>query len=353
MENNVVIWGATGMDGSKLCELYAHDYNVIGVKRRTSTNNIVNLIPIMNHPNFNLVEGDITDSGSVNNIMSKYKPIYCVNTSSQSHVATSFEQPSYTFDVVAKGVLYLLEAIKNYSPYTKLLQCSSSEMFGDNYTTDNDGTKYQDEQTALSPNSPYAVAKVAAHNLVRIYRKSYNLFCATAITFNHEGIRRGENFVTRKITKWIASANKGLGYTISGQVQEPMQVKALLKLSYPKLKLGNIDSVRDFGDSDDYCEVFMKILQHTQPDDYVICTGVGHSIRDFLEEAFGYIGQNWQDYVEIDPTLYRPYEVPFLCGRCTKANNILGWKSTVNFQTLVRKMVLHDLQEANLSEKNQ
>ena len=337
--STALIYGVTGQDGSYLAELLlSQSYSVIGVKRRTSTNNTTNIQSILNHPNFTLIEGDITDQTSINNIITQYQPHECYNTAAQSHVATSFEQPSYTFDVTAKGVLFLLEAIKNYSPYTKLLQFSTSEMFGDNYTTDEYVNKYQDEDTPLSPNSPYAVAKTAAHHLVKVYRTAYKLHCSTAITFNHEGIRRGENFVTRKITKYIGELHRWLNDRSNCVGHE-----------FPKLKLGNIDSVRDFGDSDDYCGAFMKILQQPKPDDYVICTGVGHSIKEFLEEAFGCIGKNWQDFVEIDPNFYRPYDVPYLCGRYDKAKRILDWEPTTDFKTLVKKMVLHDLQETNLS----
>jgi len=354
MDNKTaLIFGCTGMDGSHLSDMLCDKgYNVIGVKRRSSTNTTQNLTYALNQPNFTLIEGDICDPSSVNNIISIYKPHECYLMAAQSHVATSFNQPSYTFQVNAVGPLYVLEAIRLYSPATRLVQASTSEMFGNNYSTtkkwngmipaydirdiidDEDYTvteKFQDENTSLSPNSPYAVAKVATHHLIRVYREAYGLHCSAAISFNHESSRRGENFVTRKITKWIADNLDNIAYPKF--TENPIEY----------LKLGNIDAVRDWGYSPDFCEAFFQILQQDVPDDYVICTGESHTVREFLEEAFTYIGQDYTRFVQIDQDLYRPNEVPFLCGKYDKIKNKLGWEPKVKFKELVQIMVDSDI----------
>jgi len=344
-----VIWGITGQDGSYLSELLlSKGYQVIGVNRRTSTNNTERLTE---HSNLTIVEGDLCDSGSVTRIINRYKPDECYNLAAQSHVATSFIQPSYTFDVNARGPLFILDAIYNHSPHTKFYQASTSEMFGSNYSQHiihyneigeaqqayienrtykgphTDIYKYQNEDTPLSPNSPYAVAKTAAHNLVRVYRDAYDIYVCGGILFNHESERRGENFVTRKITRYIGKFMNSC------------------RISNGKLKLGNIDAVRDWGYAPDYVEAMWLMLQQEKPDDYIVGTGVGHSVRDFLMEAFESVGLNWEDFVEIDKNLYRPNEVPYLRCDASKAKNILGWVPKTDFKELVHKMVQHDIKQ--------
>ena len=343
-----VITGISGQDASYLSELLlSKDYNVIGINRRTSGNNISRLSNCIDNPKFNLIEGDLCDSNSINNIIHRYKPDEFYNLAAQSHVATSFSQPTYTFDVNAKGPLLILEAIHQYSKHTKFYQASTSEMFGSNYSTKINGTfvgmqpeadsfgyinrseeKYQDESTSLCPNSPYAVAKVAAHNLVRIYRDAYNIHASAGILFNHESERRGENFVTRKITKYIGSLAN------SNDI-----------LQFPSLKLGNIDAVRDWGHARDYIEAMWRMLQQNKPDDYIIGTGEGYTVKEFLIEAFSLIGLNWEDFVEIDPSLYRPCEVPYLRCDPSKAKKVLGWKANTTFKELVKLMVESDINE--------
>ena len=286
--------------------------------------------------------------------MSKYQPDEYYNLAAQSHVVTSFDQPVHTFDVNANGVLYALEAIRKFSPETRFYQASTSEMFGSNFSCeaaieyeddvppkDNNGDKgmsvslrkFQDEETPLSPNSPYAVAKVAAHNLVSLYRRSYNVHASAGILFNHEGERRGENFVTRKMTKYVA------------RLYHHRNSLAGLRggAEYETLKLGNLDAQRDWGYAPDYVEAMYLMLQQDIPDDYVICTGRAYSVRDFLTASFKCIGiQDWSKYVEIDPQFYRPCEVEFLRGDSSKARRVLGWEPKTSFEMLVRKMMQAD-----------
>lgn len=332
-----IITGITGQDGSYLAELLlAKKYKVYGIYRRTSSPNFSRLYNALKYKNFHLLEGDVCDPYLVARTLKAIKPDEYYNLAAQSHVATSFEQPSYTWDVTAKGVLNALEAIRNESPSTKFYQASSSEMFGKNYTVEYENgvelRKYQNEGTPFYPQSPYAIAKLAGHHLVRNYRDSYQIFACSGILFNHESERRGENFVTRKITKW-------LGEFIANDKNN----------SYPKLRLGNLDAFRDWGHAEDYVVAMWNMLQHTEPDDYVVATGTTHTIRDFLTEAFSIYNLNWEDHVIIDPKFYRPAEVEFLLGLPDKANKVLDWYPKISFTELVERMVKSDVQESRLS----
>jgi GDPmannose 4,6-dehydratase len=273
-------------------------------------------------------------------IVKAIKPDEYYNLAAQSHVATSFEQPSYTWDATAKGVLNALEAIRNESADTKFYQASSSEMFGKNYTTVYDDfgenpLKFQNEETAFYPQSPYAIAKLAGHHLVRNYRDSYNIFACSGILFNHESERRGENFVTRKITKW-------LGEFIASDKDK----------KFPKLRLGNLDAHRDWGHAQDYVKAMWLMLQQENPDDYVVATGNTYTIKEFLEAAFSRYDLNWEKYVVIDPKFYRPAEVEFLRGSPKKAKEKLKWSPEISFYSLVERMVEHDVAEARLSRQS-
>ena len=256
-----IITGVTGQDGSYLAELLtANKYKVYGIYRRTSSLNFSRLYNVVKNKNFHLLEGDICDPYCVARILKAIKPDEYYNLAAQSHVATSFEQPSYTWDATAKGVLNALEAIRNESADTKFYQASSSEMFGKNYTTVYDDfgenpLKFQNEETPFYPQSPYAIAKLAGHHLVRNYRDSYNIFACSGILFNHESERRGENFVTRKITKW-------LGEFIASDKDK----------KFPKLRLGNLDAHRDWGHAEDYVKAMWLMLQQETPHDYVLAT---------------------------------------------------------------------------------
>lgn len=323
-----MISGVNGQDGSNLAELLLNKgYKVVGIRRRSSTNNLWRLTNILNDSNFELVEGDVTDAISMYNIVDKYKPDEFYNTAAQSFVAASFEEPQYTANVDYIGVINILEAVRKFSPNTRIAQFSTSEMFGS--SVDDDG--FQDENTPFSPQSPYAVAKVAAHNLCRIYRNAYNLFACCPIMFNHEGPRRGEEFVTRKITKWI------------GDNYDKIKTEKALNNS-AKLNLGNLDASRDWGNSRDFMQAVYLMMQQDQPEDYVIATGETHTIREFLDIAFGCIGvRDWAPYVYINQKFIRPAEVPYLRGNYSKIKNKLGWKPETSFEELVELMVKSDL----------
>jgi GDPmannose 4,6-dehydratase len=371
-----IIFGITGQDGSYLAEtLLDKGYEVVGITRRTSTPNTININHILQK--ITLVEGDITDSFSVNSIISQHKADEIYNLAAQSHVATSFDQPNLTTDITYSGVLNILEAIR-YSERRdemRFYQASSSEMFGKNYTekkvptlalenvlgtitTDEkysdsmcDLHKYQDEDTPFMPQSPYAIAKLAAHHLVRNYRESYGIHASCGILFNHESERRGEKFVTRKITKWIGEFENWRGDEIFFADEELYiyDQDTDEKISFPKLRLGNLDAKRDWGHAEDYVNAMWLMLQQENPDDYVIGTGETHSIREFLDAAFRRIGiDGWSNYVVVDPKFYRPAEVDYLLGIPKKAEKQLGWKRNITFEKLAERMVDYDVEKARL-----
>jgi len=331
-----IIFGITGQDGSYLAELLLEKgYEVVGITRRVSVPTLNRITHIL--PKIKIIEGDITDAFSVSNVIKEEAPDEIYNLAAQSHVGTSFKQPSLTWDVTAGGVLNILEAIR-YSGRKddiKFYQASSSEMFGKNYNLREglaEMIKYQDEKTPFMPQSPYAIAKLAAHHLVRNYRDSYGIFACSGILFNHESERRGEKFVTRKITKWIGE------FVASGMDTE-----------FPALRLGNLDAKRDWGHAEDYVRGMWEMVQHETPNDYVVATGESHSVREFLDIAFRHIGiDDWDDFVVIDPEFYRPAEVDYLLGIPAKAKRVLGWKPEISFQKLVERMVDSDVEAARL-----
>jgi len=331
-----IIFGITGQDGSYLAELLLEKgYEVVGVTRRVSVPTLNRIEHIL--PKIKIVEGDITDAFSVSNIIKEEEPDEIYNLAAQSHVGTSFKQPSLTWDVTAGGVLNILEAIRYSSrkDNIKFYQASSSEMFGKNYSLREqfvDILKYQDEKTPFAPQSPYAIAKLAAHHLVRNYRDSYGIFACSGILFNHESERRGEKFVTRKITKWIGE------FVASGMDKE-----------FPALRLGNLDAKRDWGHAEDYVRAMWEMMQHETPNDYVVATGETHSVRDFLDVAFKHVGiDDWEDLVVIDPEFYRPSEVDYLLGIPAKAKRVLGWEPEISFEKLAERMVDSDVEAARL-----
>ncbi len=359
-----LLTGITGQDGSYLAELLIDKgHKVVGLIRRSSTDNTERLKGVVDSPSFILEEGDLTDSFSISSIVKKYKPDYLYNLAAQSHVGTSFEQPKYTWGVNAVGPLNLLEAIRRESPSTKFYQASTSELFGSEYDIDGQGKFYQDEKTCMYPNSPYAVAKMAAHDLVRIYRDAYDIFGCCGILFNHESPRRGENFVTRKVTKYVGklsrwknkkSNNVYVDYLeAENRWEEAIQeginiaVKDALSLEEskppPKLKLGNLDASRDWGHALDYCKGMILMMEQETPQDFVLATGETHSIKELLEVSFGEIGENWEDWVEVDPAFFRPCEVPYLCGRADRAKRRLGWEPEISFEELIKEMVREDI----------
>tara|TARA_R110000796_G_scaffold6309_5_gene22555 strand:- start:8416 stop:9399 length:984 start_codon:yes stop_codon:yes gene_type:complete len=318
-KKTALITGITGQDGSYLAELLLEKgYRVIGGKRRTSTIRTERIDHIYEDENFILEYFDLNDSSSMWKLLKQYEPDEIYNLAAQSHVRVSFDVPINTVDGVALGTLRLLEAMRHIVPEAKLYQASSSEMFGDN-------PDYPfDESSTLMPASPYACAKVFAHNLIRNYRESYGLHVSSGILFNHESPRRGETFVTRKIT--LAAARIKLG------LQD-------------KLYLGNLTAHRDWGYAGDYVEMMWLMLQQDTPDDYVISTGETHTVEQFLYQVFAAAGLDPKEYVEIDERLFRPHEVPYLLGDSTKAKERLGWVPETKFKQLAELMYNSDYEK--------
>jgi GDPmannose 4,6-dehydratase len=308
------VTGVCGQDGSYLSELLLEkNYEVYGLKRRTSGDGYNNAKHLLD--SVNIVEGDLSDQTSLNNIIKEIKPDEVYNLAAQSHVGTSFKQPLYTADVTGLGVLRLLEAIKEFSPTSRFYQASSSELFGSSPPP-------QNEQTIFHPRSPYGLAKQFGYWATVNYREAYNMFACNGILFNHEGARRGFEFVTRKITNAAAKIKLGL---------------------QDKLILGNLDAQRDIGSAKDYVEGMWLMLQAEKPDDYVLATGETHSIKEMLDVVFEHLGLDWNKYVEISQAFYRPSEVNALCGDYSKAKKELGWEPKTNWKALLIEMVENDL----------
>lgn len=310
-----LITGITGQDGSYLAEfLLKKGYQVIGMVRRTSTLNFHRLSHIQDR--IQLVPGDLGDQVSLIHLLEEHQPDEVYNLAAQSFVQTSWNQPVFTGDVTALGVTRILDAIRIVNQRTRFYQASSSEMFGKVVQVP------QSERTPFYPRSPYGVAKVYGHWITVNYRESYDLHATSGILFNHESPRRGLEFVTRKITHHVAQIKLGLT---------------------DELRLGNLDSQRDWGYAGDYVKAMWLMLQQDHPEDYVIATGETHSVQQFLEEAFGYVDMDWRDYIIQDPRFMRPAEVDLLVGDATKAGQQLGWEPSVSFRELVRMMVDADL----------
>jgi GDPmannose 4,6-dehydratase len=325
MTIRALITGITGQDGSFLTELLLEKgYEVYGIIRRSSSFNTDRIDHLYQDPHepetrLRLVYGDLNDSSSLNTILRQTAPDEIYNLGAQSHVRVSFDVPEYTGEVTGLGTVRILEAIREAGIRPKFYQASSSELFGKVLETP------QTERTPFYPRSPYGCAKAYAYWITVNYRESYGLFACNGILFNHESERRGETFVSRKITRAATRIKLGL--------QE-------------KLYLGNLDARRDWGYARDYVEAMWLMMQAAEPDDFVIATGETHSIREFLDEAFGYLNLDWNKYVEIDPRYFRPTEVDLLLGDATKARQVLGWEPRVSFKELVRLMVDSDLELA-------
>jgi GDPmannose 4,6-dehydratase len=322
MSKRALITGITGQDGSYLAELLLEKgYEVHGIIRRSSSFNTQRIDHIYRDAHdpksrLFLLHGDLSDSSALNTILRNVQPHEIYNLGAQSHVRVSFDTPEYTTDVTALGTIRILEAIREVGISPKFYQASSSEMFGKVVETP------QSEKTPFHPRSPYACAKVFAHYATVNYREAYNLFACNGILFNHESERRGETFVTRKITRAATRIKLGL---------------------QDKLFLGNLDAKRDWGYAKDYVEAMWLMMQADASDDYVIATGETHSVQEFVEETFRYLDLDWKQYVEIDPWYYRPSEVDLLLGDSSKARRELGWEPKVGFKDLVKLMVNHDL----------
>ena len=322
MTKTALITGVTGQDGSYLSEfLLEKGYQVVGLKRRTSTICTQRVDHLFSHPNFKMRYFNLNDAGCLWKLILEYRPDEIYNVAAQSHVKVSFETPEETVQSIALGTLRLLEAVKTIDPtgnQMRVYQASSSEMFGDN-------PNYPfNEESKFMPASPYACAKVFSHNLVRNYRESYGQFACSGILFNHESPRRGETFVTRKITRAAAKIKAGLQET---------------------LYLGNLSAKRDWGFAGDYVEAMWLMLQQDTPDDYVIATGKTYSVEEFLHEVFDIAGLDVKKHVQIDRALFRPHEVPYLLGDPSKARKKLNWKPKTSMKELARSMYNSDWNE--------
>ena len=321
-----LITGITGQDGSYLAEfLLNKGYEVHGIVRRSSSFNRSRIDHLYQDPHlpktrFFLHYGDLADSEQISYLIYNIRPDEIYNLAAQSHVRVSFDLPEYTSNITALGTTRLLEALRRSGNNAKFYQASSSEMFGA-------APPPQNEKTPFHPRSPYAASKVYSYWMVRNYRDGYNLFTTNGILFNHESPRRGENFVTRKITRGLA---------------------AILSKKAEKLYLGNLDAKRDWGYAPEYVEVMWKMLQQDEPDDYVIGTGETHSVKEFLEEAFGYLDLDWKKYVEIDKRYFRPTEVEYLKADPSKARKNLNWSPQITFRDLVKIMVDCDMESFGL-----
>jgi GDPmannose 4,6-dehydratase len=339
MKKKAFITGITGQDGSYLAELLLKKgYEVHGLVRRTSLFNRHRIAALKTDPHVRtedifLYYGDLGDSSSINALISKIKPDELYHLGAQSHVGVSFEVPEYTADITGVATLRVLEAIRHLSPKTKFYQASSSELYGKIQEP------MQNEETPFYPRSPYATAKIYAYWIVKNYRESYGIFASNGILFNHESPRRGENFVTRKIT---------------------LSIKSIMKGELDRIYIGNLDAKRDWGYTEDYVEGMWRILQQEKAEDYVLATGETHSVREFIEEAFNYVGieiewkgkgleekgynkETGKELVVVDPNYFRPNEVDVLLGDPSKAKRELGWEPKVKFKELVRIMMEADM----------
>ncbi len=316
-----LITGITGQDGSYLAELLlSKGYRVIGVARRSSTVTYERIEHLLD--DITVVQGDLHDQGSLLSLLEEYRPTEVYNLAAQSFVPTSWNQPALTGEITALGVTRMLEAIRFVNPKIRFYQASSSEMFGKVVEVP------QSETTSFYPRSPYGVAKVYGHWITVNYRESFNMFATSGILFNHESPRRGLEFVTRKISHGVARIKHG-------QAKE--------------LRLGNLESQRDWGFAGDYVEAMWRMLQHDQPDNFVVGMGETHSVREFCEIAFSHVGLDYNDYVVQDERFYRPAEVDLLISNPSKVRSVLGWEPAVGFKELVTMMVDHDMERLNKS----
>lgn len=319
-----LITGVTGQDGSYLAELLLEKgYEVYGMVRNLRRESHQRLAGVA--PRISFVESDLTDQSSLDRMIQQARPDEVYNLAGQTFIPVSWSQPLLTMEITGMGALHILESLRRHSPKTKFLQASSSEIFGRG-----EGT-LQNEDSRLQPGNPYAAAKLFAHHMTIHYRESYGMYACSCISFNHESPRRGVEFVTRKVSQQVARIKLGLA---------------------GKLKMGNLEGRRDWGFAGDYVRAMWMMLQQRQPDDFVIATGVTHSVKELLEIAFSHVDLDWTRYVEIDPALVRPAEPDPLCGDSGKAHRVLGWSPQITFRQLVEMMVDSDLAFLAQSKSN-
>lgn len=369
-KKNVLVTGVTGQVGSWAADfLLEKGYKVYGFHRRTSNEHQVRIAHLKNDNNFELIEGDLTDATSVLSAVKLIKPEIMMNYGAMSFVATSFKEPVHTMYATGISAINCLEAIRTESPLTRFIQSSSSEMFGSSYDTRGIGQKqdangnmvpifekYQDENTKMNPVSPYAVAKLAAHHYVKLYRQSYNLHACSSIAMNHESYRRGLVFFTRKVTNYIgqlirhSSAYNNEQEYLKDKIKincKPFYISKEKALSFRKLKLGNLESYRDFSHAWDIVNANYLMAMHTVPDDFLVASGTSRKVKDFLQTAFDYVGLDYKDYVIFDESLLRPCEVDYLRGDPSKIKMVLGWQPKYSFEDLVKEMVEWDINNGN------
>tara|TARA_R110000751_G_scaffold46368_1_gene104383 strand:+ start:2138 stop:3364 length:1227 start_codon:yes stop_codon:yes gene_type:complete len=385
------ITGLTGQDGSYLAKLLLDKgYRVVGVRRRTSTDNLwrLRILGIAEHENLEIVEGDITDLYSLLNIFKKYNPQEVYNLAAMSHVGVSFEQPKLTWDVTAQGAINVVDAALLNDPNTRVYQASTSEMMGSHFeeyteyevwSTDCLGNavyrwddtksiyqnpdtptgwgltgkertvKIQSEDTKMDGNSPYGCAKFAAHNYMRVLRESNQSYVCCGILYNHGSPLRGENFFERKVTKYVGDLCNFI-YKNLGNAEDVVFMDENLELNgvlFPKLRLGDLSTYRDMGHSKDYVKAMWAMLQQDEPEDFIICTGETFQMKDIVNEAFTFVGLDYKDYIVIDPKFFRPREVEYLRGDCSKAKAKLDWTPEYTMSQMIQEMVDHDLEWAS------
>ena len=352
MKRKILITGILGQDGANMAEYLLRDKSneVYGMMRRSANPNYENIEAFTNHKNFNLVVGDLTDEVSINELVKQIKPDYLINFGANSFVGVSWDMPVHVFDVNAMGVIRCLEAIKNFSPNCRFYSAGSSEEFGDiDYSP-------QNMEHPMKPRSPYGASKCAAHHIVKVYRESYDMYAVHGVLFNHEGTRRGPQFVTRKITQGVARIHHAITNVESWRARrgQPPQFKPL--------ELGNLDAKRDWSDSEDFVKGIWLMLNQDDPKDYLLASGEMHSIREFVEKAFSvarlkgrwkgegvdehfaYSKDDWEvTLVKINPKFYRPAEVEELKGDPSEAKKNLGWSPESDLDSLIEKMVKHDI----------
>jgi len=334
MKKKAFVTGISGQDASYLSELLLEkDYEVYGMIRRSSTDTTERITNILDEENFHLVEGDVTDATGINRLFCQIMPDEVYNLAAQSHVGTSFDQPVATFEINAVGVINLLEAIRQFKTDCKFYQASTSELFGD--------TKLepQHENFRMDPCSPYAIAKLAGHKMVSTYRKAYNIYACAGILFNHESPRRGLNFVTRKITNYVAKLVAK---------QDELQRDPVKGEDIPALELGNLDSKRDWSHAKDMVRGMWMMMQQEEPEDFVLSSGTTRTIRDLLVVAFEHVGLDYMDYVEINPKFYRPADVTLLRGTSAYAEKKMGWKPEITFNEMIVDMIEADVKNGKI-----
>jgi GDPmannose 4,6-dehydratase len=336
----IIITGVTGQVGSYMVDFLLENtsYKIYGMVRRASTNNYHNIQHLLGHNRFKLITGDLTDSQSIDNIVREIQPDYFINLAAQSFVGASWQIPEQTFDIDAVGVIRCLEAIRKHAPTCKFYNAGSSEELG------NVDYSPQDENHPLKPRSPYGAAKAAARHIVKVYRESYNLFAIQGLLYNHESPRRGEEFVTRKITKEIAKIKKAINY----------------KYEFKPLELGNIYAKRDWSHAKDFVKGIWLMLNQKEPKEFILASGKTHTVKEFVEKAFdllningNWVGQNIDEkyiykdniLVKINPIFYRPAEVDLLLGNPQKAKEILNWSPEISFEELVKEMIFFDFNQ--------